>query len=80
MSTADGPTKRVISKHHNNETRVVMILIFLELILEPVPQTKRATTGAYSTMELVPVVEPTLILESAPIVEQAPKYGYPNLI
>ena len=56
-----------------------MIPIFLEPIPEPVPLTKRATTGADSTSESVPVVEPAPILELAPIVELAPKYRNPNL-
>ena len=56
-----------------------MIPSFLEPILEPEPWTKRATTGADSTLESVPVVEPAPILELAPIVELAPKYRHPNL-
>ena len=60
-------------------TRAVMIPIFLEPIPEPEPWTKRATTGADSTLESVPVVEPAPILELAPIVELAPQYRHPNL-
>ena len=56
-----------------------MIPIFLELILEPEPQTKRATTRDDSTLESVPALEPAPILESAPTVELAPKYRHPNL-
>ena len=57
--------------------RAVMIPIFLEPIPEPAPQTKRAITGADSTLESVPVVEPAPVLESAPRVESAPEYEPP---
>ena len=56
-----------------------MILIFLEPIPEPEPRAKRATTGADSTLESVPAVEPAPILESAPTVELAPKSRHLNL-
>ena len=50
-----------------------MIPIFLEPITELDPQTKRAIAGADSTLESVPVVEPTPVPESAPRVELAPE-------
>ena len=58
-------------------SRAVTIPIFLEPIPEPAPQTKRAITGADSTLESVPVVEPAPVLESAPKVEPAPEYKPP---
>ena len=54
--------------------RAVTIPIFLEPIPEPAPQTKRAITGADSTLESAPVVEPAPVLESVPRVESAPEY------
>ena len=54
--------------------RAVTIPIFLEPIPEPAPQTKRAITGADSTLESAPVVAPAPVLESVPRVESAPEY------
>ena len=54
--------------------KAVMIPIFLEPIPEPALQTKRAITGADSTLESAPVVEPAPVLESVPRVESAPEY------
>ena len=50
---------------------------FPELEPEPEPESsyaKRAGTGADSTVESVPAVEPAPMLESVPNVESAPEY------
>ena len=50
---------------------------FLEPVPEPEPQScsaKRASTGADSTEESVPVVEPATLLELIPYVKSAPEF------